>query len=611
MKKLFSILSLLIFALCAVAQAQVTFTSRAPLNALEGERFRVEFILKNAAGSAFVNPKFEGLKVLAGPTMSTGQQMSIVNGVSSSSTSETYTFLVTPTEGTTKANISAAQITAEGKTLKSKPLVISIVGSASGQGTGGGSGAQQAQQIQYTKEGVADDDILLRMELSKRNSYKGEAITAQLKLYTRVGISGVENPKYASFSGFWAVEVDLPRNMQPSRSTIGGKVYEGHILRQWLLYPQRSGTITIDASSLQVMAQVITQANAISLFDQFFGGGSSVNHVAKNLSTGAISVTVEPLPSAGAPVGLPVAVGDFSLSSSLSDSVISANSAGSLILKIEGEGDFPLMESPTLKLPAEFEQYETKVIDKLGSSLSGTRGSKEWEFPFIARSQGQYTIPKVEFAFFNPKTKKYTVLSTPEYNLTIGKDSGGGATTGSGVAMGVRKEEVEMLGQDIRYIKRGELSRVDNSTGVLLYSATFFTVIALLGAVAVVVLMLLKKQSQRRADVVGTKTRKASKVALRRLKSAKGMMESGRRSEFFVEMLSAMWGFVGDRYHIPVAEQTKERVVQEFLQRGVDVSVGEEFVELVSQCEMAQYAPSISVDMSLLYSRALRLFDSI
>ncbi len=611
MKKLLALFSILIITLSTLAQAQSSFTSRAPLSVVGGERFRVELILTNAKGSALVSPKFEGLRVLAGPTLSYGSTMSSINGVSTSSTSETYTFLVVSEEGATKASVGVAEITADGKTLKTKPLAISIVGSATQNGATGQGAGGQAQPIQYNEEGLSDDDILMRLELSKRNCYKGEALTAQLKLYTRVGISGVENPKYSSFSGFWAVEVELPRNAQPTRTTINGKVYEGHVLRQWLLYPQRSGTITIEPSSLQVLAQVVTRANAISLFDQFFGGGASVNHVPKNLSTGSTSVTVKALPTQGAPIGLPVAVGEFKMSSTLSDSVISANSAGSLLIRIEGEGDFPLMENPELSLPAEFEQYETKVNDKLTSSLSGTKGVKEWEFPFIARSEGQYTVPSVEFAYFNPKTQKYTVLSTPEYTLSVTKDSGGGASTGSGITMGVRKEEVEMLGQDIRYIKRGELSSLKGGSSIILYSTTFFIVLGLLALGVMAAMVLLKKQSQRRADVVGTKTRRASKVALRRLKTAKGLMESGKRNEFFVEMLSALWGFAGDRFQVPTAEQTKERMLREFAERGVASESSAEFIALVEECEMAQYAPSASVEMTELYGRALKLFDAI
>ncbi len=610
--KRFFIYTFLLFCstLMTFAQGDVSFTSGAPLSVVAGDRFRVEFVLKNAKGSDFVAPEFTGLKVLSGPNISSGSQYSMVNGVQSSSTTETYTYFVEALPDATKASVSAAQVTADGKALKSKVLSISIVGSgAQPQQQQQQNQQQQTQQINRTHNGIESDDILLRLEISKRSCYKGEALSAQLKLYTRVGIAGIENPKYSAFSGFWAVEVEVPKNSQAARTTIGSKVYEAHVLRQWLLYPQRSGEITIEPSSLGVVAQVVTQSSGMSLFDQFFGGGASVNNVRKNLSTGAVKVDVKALPSSGAPIGMDVAVGDFTLSSTLADTVMTANSAASLKVTLSGSGDFPLMETPYFKLPAEFEQYDVKVNDKLKTSLSETSGKREWEFPFVARSAGNFVIPAVEFAYFNPKTSRYEVLRTPEYNLTVNKDSGFGSSSSAAVTMGVKKEDLEMLGSDIRYIKRGELR--GTSGDMLLYSMSFFIVIVILIVLAVVAFIFIKEQARKRADVLGTKTRRASKVALRRLRGAKKLMESDQRSAFFEEMLSAMWGFVGDRYHIEVAELSKERILREFSRRGVTEDIGREYVLLIEECEMAQYAPVSSIDMRGVYNKALGLFDRV
>lgn len=601
--------TLLLFSLSALAQ-QVTFTAAAPLNVVAGDRFRVEFVLKNGQGENFVAPKFEDVTVLAGPTVSSGTQMSWVNGVQSSSTSETYTYFVEASTTASKASISPASITVGGTVRQTKSLAINIVKAGSSQGGasqgGGGSSSGYDQPSSRSTGRVAPDDMLLRVELSKKECFKGEAISAQLKLYTRVAISGIKDAKYSAFNGFWTQEIESPNPPLGARATINGKVYESFVLRQWLIYPQKTGTMEIEQTTLTLLAQIVTQSDVSSLFDQFFGGGSSVSTIEKTLSTGVTRLVVKPLPESGAPVGLTPAVGKFTLLSKLSSDKITANSAGSLTVKLSGTGDFPLLEPPVFHLPAEFEQYDTKTTDNLKSTLAGTSGSKEWEFPFIARSEGHYTIPSIEIAYFDPATKTYQTLRTEEYKIEITRDTGTGGAT---VVAGNNKEDLKMLGQDIRYIKTTPLRT--SSGEIWLYSLTFFLTIFALITAFVALLFVFRRQMARRADVVGRKNRKASKVALRRLKAAKKSMDAADRRAFLEEMLRALWGFVGDKFNIEVSELTKARIEEEFAAHNTQCEHSSEFLDIVSDCEMAQYAPSTSLDMRELYGRALTLFDSL
>lgn len=607
---IFSILALFcaLFSFTDAEAQTVSFKASAPLNVSKGERFRVEFVLNNSQGSNFAAPDFQGLSVLSGPNISTGTSVRWVNGQQSSSSTETYTYFVEASqEGT--ATVSAATIVAGGKTYTSNTLSISVQGS---RGQSSGSAQQsQSQASTYTRPSgtLADDDIILKMELSKSSCYKGEAILAQLKLYTRVGISNISNPKYAAFNGFWTVELETPQTPQAVRATLGDKVYESFVLRQWLLYPQRSGTMQIEQTSLTATAQIITQSSGNSLFDQFFGGGSSVNNVDKHLSTGGSKIEVKSLP-AGAPVGLDPAVGDFRISSEISASEISANSAGSLKVTLEGSGDFPLIEAPVFTLPAEFEQYDTKTSEKLRTSASGQSGSRTWEFPFIARSEGEFVIPSIEFAYFNPKTNKYSTLKTPEYPITVTRDNGSGSGgSGMSVVSGVSKEDLKILGQDIRYIKSEALTTSSNHN--LLYSFTFFLIMGLVVLGVAISTFVLRATMAKRADVARNKNRKASKVAIKRLKVAKKQLDAGSRNQFFDETLKALWGFVGDKYGVEVSELNKSRIIEEFNSRLVIEEIQSEFLALIEDCEIAHYAPVESIDMAAVYQRSLSIFDKL
>ncbi len=608
MKKLLTVFIALIISCLSVTAQEVSFASSAPLRVQAGQRFQVQLTLTNAQGQNLEAPKFVGLKVLSGPNISRGSQYSNMNGVTSQSTTETYTYYVEAESGASKATVSSASIEAGGKKYTSKALTVEVLSSgASGSSTTQGGSSSNAQDIKYHQnEGVADDDVILRLELSKRSCYVGEAISAQLKLYMRASVSSINNPKYTSFSGLWTQEIEVPQNAQNSRVTINDKVYEGAVLRQWLLYPQRAGEVIIEPTTLDAVVRVVTRSSGTSLFDQFYGGGSSVTNVNKHLSTGTIKLNVEQLP-AGAPVGLDPSVGDFSLSSELSDTVITANSAGSLKVTLSGSGDFPLMDNPVFHLPAEFEQYDTKTKDNLRSSLSGTTGQKEWEFPFIARSEGNYVIPPIEIAFFNPKTKKYTTLATPEYNLEVVRDNS--AANRGTLVTGVNREDLKILSSDIHYIFLGERGKI--GTKMLLYSGLFVMILVGMILAAVGGVFYLRNRVKRRADTVRTKTRKASKVALRKLKSAKKQLDSGNKALFFEEILRAMLGFVGDRYGVAVSELSKDRIASEFTQRGVTEENATEYIALIEECELARYAPSASSEMRDIYNRTLTIFDLI
>lgn len=604
---------LLIFVLLVLsslgAQAQkVTFRASAPLTVEAGERFRVEYRLEGTMNADFRGPTFTGCDVLAGPTMASGSSTTIVNGAQSSSVYQIFTYVVQASATAQKVTVTAAQASLDGKSYNSNPLSINVVAAGSGGATGGGAGASSGFNPSTTTQKVAADDVVLRMSLSKNSVYKGEAIVATLKLYMRVGVSNLQKPKYPTFNGFWTQELDLT-GAQPKRETLGDKVYEVQPLRQWLLYPQKSGTLEVEQSSFTALVQVITRSTGSSLFDNFMGGGSRVENVEKLLTTPPIKVQVKDLPKQGAPLDFSLAVGKFSLKSEFSGSEITANSAGYVRVTLSGTGDFPLIETPTFKLPAAFEQYDTKTSEQLTSSVGGTTGSRTWEFPFIARAEGDYTLPPIEMSYFDPSTGGYKTLRTEAYKLKVLRDPSGGKNSAAVVA-GVSKEDLKVVGSDVRHIKRGDLG-LSSSDDTVLFSVGYFVWLMVALGLFVAALVLLKKQIARRADVTGRAKRKASKVALARLRKARTLLEAADRAAFFEETLRALWGYVGDKFALPTSELNKQTIRAQFADRGVTDEVADEFVQIVEDSELARYAPTGEVSMQELYDRALSIIDKI
>lgn len=597
------ILTLLSATITQAAAAEVRFDIQSPTTVAAGERFRVEFILSNANGENFKAPTFTGFDILAGPTISSGTQISIINGQQSSLTTYTYTYVLQASSSASKGAISAASVTAGGKTYTTKALPIEIMPG------GGGADPNSSPSAAAKSSSLAKDDILLRMEVNHTDVYKGEAIVATLKLYTRAAIAGLENPKYAAFNGFWTQELELPRNTHPQRETIGGKAYESQPIRQWLIYPQRAGALTIEQTTFTAIAQLAIPTSGMSLFDEFFGGGSTVQHINVQLASQPVKINVRELPDPR-PSGFSGAVGSFTLEKSISSASVAANSGGSLIVKISGTGDFPLIETPSLSLPAAFEQYDTKTSEQIVNSTKGTTGYKQYEYPFIARAEGEYTIPSIDFSYFDPATKSYRTLSTGEFDVTVTRDNNSSSTSAGAVVSGVTKEDLKMLGQDIRFIRVGE-SELSTKGKFFVWSLTFIISILAIALAFILLLILLKKQIKERADIIKTKTKKANKVALRRLKRAKGFIAAGQESQFFEEMLRALWGYMGDKLSIEVADLTKERVREELYAKGVSVEQSEEFLDLISECEFAQYSPSAGVQMAKAYNAALDLIGRL
>ena len=603
-------LKYILTALCAIsAMAAVPVSAAgtewevgAPTSVGAGERFRVEFVLTNGEGENFVAPTFTNIEVLAGPTISSGTQITIINNKQDTKTTFTYTYVLQAPEKEGKASVSTASITSDGKTYSTKAVNIDIV--PAGPANSGGRNPARQGASQGTGQSLAGDDIILRMDVSKRDVFKGEGLVASLTVYTRVAVSSFRNPKYPAFNGFWAHELQTPQEEQ--RTTINGKEYLSQVIRQWLLYPQRSGAIEIEQSEFTATAQIVTESQSSgSLFDQFFGMGPSIENVDKRIVTAPVRINVKELPQP-APADFAGAVGKFSLESKISAEQLTANSGGDILLTLSGNGNFPLIEAPKIPLPAAFEQYDTKKYDKYSTAPGGTNGSKEFEYPFVARAEGSYDIPGITFTYFDPSAAKYVTLNSRNFHVEILRDNSPGGT--APVVSGVTKEDLKMLGQDIRFIRIGEPMLTERGT-VLLWSWPFFLILLLIILLFAGTLFFLQRQIRERADIIKVKNKKANKVALRRLRKAKGYMLASEESSFFEEMLRALWGYMGDKLAIPVADLTKERMREELAARGITPEQSEEFLSLISECELAQCSPQAGIQMDKAYSAALDIID--
>ncbi|MBP3426120.1 MAG: protein BatD [Rikenellaceae bacterium] len=603
-------------AMCSLpALAQkggITFEVAAPGAVQMGELFRIEFVV-NAKPDKFDGPEFKGLDVMAGPSTSYSSSTSIVNGEITKSVSYTYTYVVQAnSEGT--ATISEATVEVDDEKYMTRPQTIAVVdeGASAGGSPTTQSGAQQdAQRTQGGKQstkGIGKDDIFVAVNLDKTRVYKGEPIRATIKLYTRTQLSGIENSKFPTFNGFWMQELKGVDYTWQSEA-YNGKVYDTHILQEYLLFPQQVGRLQIEPFELTVVARIVTQpAGRQSMFDDFFGAMDVVQEVRKTLTSTRQMVEVLELPS-GAPHSFAGAVGQFTLDATLPADQINANSSATYTVKVSGRGNLPLIQAPTLTLPTSFEQYNVKMTESLQSSSSGISGYRQFEYPFIARAEGEFTIPAVEFSYFNPRTAKYVTLNTREMTIRVEADSMA-CHTMSGIVSGLSKEEVKMLDKDIRFIKLGA-AELSPKGRLFMWSPLYFILVAGLILVFVLAYLPLKRYINNMNNATFVRGKKANKVALQRLKAAQRYMTEGNERGFYDETLRALWGYMSDKLNIPVANLSKENIRGELTKRGFAEEQAQRFIELISECEMAQYSPLASGQMQEVYADSVKLLSKI
>ncbi|MDR1405936.1 MAG: BatD family protein [Prevotellaceae bacterium] len=589
-------LFLLLFCSISAARADdVSFTAAAPRVVGTGESFRVTFSVNADAGD-LTPPDFSGFHVIAGPSRSTEQQFQIVNGKTSHSQVTRFIYVLQAVrEG--QATLGAASVAVDKQTYRSQPVTIEVVKAEDAPQASQNRPAQQdGQQAAAERDG---NDVFVRILVGKSNVYRGEYLTATVKIYSQsMNIAGFEDVKFPTFNGFWSQEVESPQQLQFQRENVNGKVYNSAVVRRYVLFPQQTGALKIDPFEITCALQVQTAPR--SIFDDFFG--SSAQIVRKHLASPAVTVQVNPLP-ANAPASFAGAVGTgFRMTAELARDSVTANDAAAAIIKISGEGNVKLVEVPKLVWPPDFETYDVKISDNSKTSSSGVSGSKQFEIPFIPRSAGTFSIPPVEFTYFDIAQKQYVTLASKPLDIRVGKDPNAGSAVTVG---GLNRQAVRALGEDIRYIKT-DLPEWQEKGRLFFGSLPYYLLMAAEALVFVLCCLFLSKRRKDLQNVVLVRNRKANKMARRRLKTADRLLKAGNESGFYEELTKALWGYLSDKLAIAAAGLSRENARETLQHRRLPETDIETFLQVIDECEFARYAPAGgSTQMQKIYEDAI------
>lgn len=588
-----------VLSLCNFLTAQnVSFKTTAPIAVEKGETFLIAYTLENAEveGAIQIPSSIKGFDILFGPATATSSSMSIVNGKTTSSSSISYRYTLSAVQ-VGNFTIPSATINANGKTYKSNSVQIKVLPPDKKNPR-----QNNNKSSSSTSANVKSSDAFIKAIVSKTKIYEQEAFVVTFRFYTTLNVRDVGKIEFPEFEGFLVEDQDLPGSRQLKVEHYNGRNYYSVDLRRTLLFPQRSGVITIPQGKIEMLFSV----NSGKTADSFWGPQPITVDVKKTLTTEPINVKVSELPTAGKPASFSNAVGSFSASSTISATNIKANDGVTLKFVITGTGNTKLIKTPELDLPKDFEIYDPKITNDLKFTDNGLSGSKTIEYFFIPRYEGTYKIKPIEFSYFDIKSNSYKTIKTPEYTLNVAKDPNAGKNSSSNFTQTDVKIE-----QDIRYNKTGQPTFIkvnDFLFGSLVYYLWFIIPSVLF----IAFFSLNRKKIKENADIVRTRTKQANKIAIKRLKQAKVYLLKNQSEKFYEEVLRATWGYLSDKLSIPVSQLSRDNIELELINFDANKSLIDKFIYVLDTCEFARYAPVESdTAMSDLYDDAVNAIEEM
>lgn len=598
MRRFYSIL-LTLFAVTITATAQ-KLVAGAPSHVSVGEQFRLTYTINTQDVDNFRAGNFpDAFEVLMGPSTSRQSSFQMVNGHTTSSSSITFTYIVCANKNGT-FTIPPAQIRCDGKVVKSNSVKINVSGRQQAQRGGGGGGYDGEPQMRPSGSHISGSDLFIKVSANKQRVHEQEPILLTYKVYTLVQLTRLDG-KMPDLKGFHTQEVQLPQQKSFKVETYNGRPYRTVTWSQYVMFPQMTGKLEIP--SITFDGTVVMQNRDIDPFEAFFNGGSGYVEMKKKIKAPGITIQVDPLPNR--PADFSGGVGKFNISAQLTPASIKTNDAVTLRVIVSGVGNLKLIKEPVVVFPKDFDRYDAKVTDKTKLTANGVEGSMIYDFIAVPRNAGKYEIPPVKFVYYDTSTNKYATIESKGFTLNVAQGAkGGGVSDFTG-------QDVDLLNKDIRHIKTTpeELHGVNE---FFFGSTSYWVTLALLAIAFISLFVIFRQRAIDNANIGKMRGKKANKVATKRLRVANKLMTAGRSSEFYDEVLRALWGYVGDKLNMPVESLSRDNISQRLSEREVSEANVNLFISALDECEFERYAPGDAKgNMNKTFNAAMTAIENI
>ena len=604
MRKLIIILMTLMAYSTQTFADKVSFVASAPDVVVVGDQFRLSYTVTTQKVKDFRAPSIKGFDVLMGPSRSEQSSTQIVNGSVSSTSSITFTYiLMANTAG--EFTVPGASIVADGNQMISNSVKIKVLPQDQNHNSSRRNNDNSSSIQPSSNASVSNQDLFITATASKTNVYEQEAFVLTYKIYTRESNLQLNNAKLPDFKGFHSQEIEMTTNARWTPEHYKGRNYYTTVYRQFVLFPQQSGKLFIEPAQFQMTVNKPVQS--ADPFDAFFNGGNNVIEIKKPITTPKIAINVNPLP-AGKPTNFLGGVGEFNISSSINSKELKTNDAITIKLVISGTGNLKLISNPEIKFPDDFEVYDPKVDNQVRLTKEGLTGNKVIEYLAIPRHAGTYKIPGVSFSYFDIRSKSYKTLNTEDYVINVEKGAGNADQV---IANFTNKEDLKVLGEDIRYIKQNEVTF--QPKGSFFYGSMSYWLFYIIPALAFILFFIIyRKQAAENANVAKMRTKKANKVAIKRMKLAGKLLSENKKDAFYDEVLKALWGYISDKLNIPVSRLSKDNIEEKLRNHGVSAELIKEFLNALNDCEFARFAPGDENQaMDKVYSSSIEVISKM
>lgn len=557
------------------AQIQVSVPAQIEV----GENFRLAYTINTQDIEDFrVGNIPSNLEVLAGPYTSRQSSYQMINGHTSSSSSITFTYTLNAVSNGIYT-IPAARVRINGKTVLSKIAKIKVIGSTR-------SGSKASRMNQYNDDGsssqaqrsstnITGNDLFIRVSANKRRVYEQEPVLLTYKVYTQVELTQLEG-KMPDLTGFHTQEIPLPQQKSFHLERVNGKPYKVVTWSQYVMFPQVTGELSIP--SITFKGTVVRQNRSVDPFEAFFNGGSGYVEVKKNIEAPGLTIQVDALPKK--PVNFSGGVGNFNITASLNKLEVKAGEPLSLRVVVSGKGNLKLIKQPEINLPKDFDKYDPKVKDNTKLTSSGVEGNKEYTFLVVPRNQGTFTIPSIEFTYYDTSLNSYKTVKTQVFSVTVFP---GDKLKEPSLYDAEKENDIHDI---IRDIKTG-----NTENGTFFGSTIYWISLVSLFLSFIFLLIVFRQRALERSNIVGMRGKKANIIAQKRLKNAKRLMTEGLQNEFYDEVLRALWDYVGYKLNIPTEALSRDNIAENLRSNYVDNGTVNKFLLALDECEFKRYAP--------------------
>ncbi len=574
-----------IFFSCLLS-AQVNFRATLSKNSLGiNERVRIDFIM-DKDGDNFIPPEFENFRVVAGPSQSI--KNSWVNG--KRSYSKTYTYFLSPIE---KGNfkIGQASVEVDGEIYKTLILNVEVTS------------AVEIPVNPNDPSYIADNNIHLVAEISKTNPYLNEPISIIYKLYWKPDL-GITNPRELDaprYVNFWSKNID--NTPIAENGTYKGEAYRYAVMRKTVLYPQKTGELSIEPLVYDIAVQV--PSNRRDIFGQVLS-----NTVNKTVSAGKVKINVRPLPNQGRPDNFSGAVGNFDLLVNTTKKELLISEAFQLNIEIKGKGNFNLFNFPSINLPATLEVYEPERIEKLKTNFQGINGSLKDQYTVVPSSPGKYAIPKISFTYFDPKDTSYKTKTSSINYVNV---------KGSIINNSINENNNQTTNYNntnrLNLIEYGNTSfktksKFEKISKLIFFKSSLFWIL-LFGPFVImsILLIIMSILNKKKKDQNWIRSNHAKKLGKKYLLDAKKNIDN--KNKFYEALDKALMNYLKSILLFDNSEYNAKQIRNSLENRSINRKTIDALEEIFNNCQMARYTPFDHVDMEKDYLKSLDIISLI